>query len=76
MDRRCGDSAARGCSPLERRRLGFDPVRQRGAVFHMLSSMDRLGLAGLTAISDDPSDAARCYERARAVLLRGVEPHT
>jgi hypothetical protein len=51
------------------RRLGFDHARQRGVVFHMLSSLNELGLVGLTAIGDDPLDAQRCYDRARAVVL-------
>ena len=56
-------------SPRGVARLGFDHARQRGVVFHMLSALDPLGFVGLTAIGDDPLDAQRCYDRARAVLL-------
>ena len=54
-------------------RLGFDQGRQRGVVFHMLSSLDELGLVGLTAIGDTPLDAQRCYDRAVAAVL--ASPH-
>jgi hypothetical protein len=54
-------------------RLGFDHVRQRGVVFHMLSSLDELGLVGLTAIGDTPAEAQRCYDRAVAAVL--TSPH-
>jgi hypothetical protein len=54
---------------LKSRRLGFDRARQRGVVFHMLSSLDRLGRAGVTAVGPTPADAQRRYEHAWAVLL-------
>jgi hypothetical protein len=50
-------------------RLGFDHVRQRGVVFHMLSSLDELGLVGLTAVGDTAADAQRGYDRAVSILL-------
>jgi hypothetical protein len=50
-------------------RLAFDHVRQRGVVFHMLSSLDELGLVGLTAVGDTPADAQRCYDRAASTVL-------
>jgi hypothetical protein len=36
---------------------------------HMLSSLDDLGRAGLTAIGDDQAEAQALYERAHAVLF-------
>jgi hypothetical protein len=57
-------------------RLGFDHVRQRGVVFHMISSLDELGLVGLTAIGDTGLEAQRCYDRAAAVLLESPHRYT
>ena len=54
-------------------RLGFDHVRQRGVVFHMLSSLDELGVVGLTAVGDTPAEARRCYDRAASTVLES--PH-
>src|SRR5262249_50031077 len=34
---------------IQRRRLGYDHLRQRGVVFHMLSALEPLGRIGLTA---------------------------
>ena len=57
-------------------RLGFDRDRQRGVVFHMLSTLDELGFVGLTAIGDTPLDAQSCYDRAAAAVLEeAVSPH-
>jgi hypothetical protein len=50
-------------------RLGFDPARERGVVFHMLSALDPLGFVGLTAVGDTPLDAQRCYDRAAAAVF-------
>jgi hypothetical protein len=57
-------------------RLGFDHVRQRGVVFHMISSLNELGLVGLTAIGDTGLEAQRCYDRAAAVLLESPHRYT
>jgi hypothetical protein len=54
---------------LRTNRLGFDHARQRGVVFHMLSSLDELGLVGLTAVGDTPAEAQRCYDRAASTVL-------
>ena len=58
---------------LKSGRLGFDHARHRGVVFHMLSSLDELGLVGLTAIGDTAVQAQRCYDRAVAAVL--TSPH-
>jgi pheganomycin biosynthesis PGM1-like protein len=57
-------------------RLGFDHVRQRGVVFHMLSSLDELGVVGLTAVGDTPADARRCYDRAASTVLESPQRWT
>lgn len=49
--------------------LGFDRLRGRGVVLHMLSALDGLGRAGLTAIGDTAADARERYEHATATLL-------
>ena len=54
-------------------RLGFDHVRRRGVVFHMLSALDELGVVGLTAIGDTPQGAQRCYDRAVAAVLESPQ---
>jgi hypothetical protein len=57
---------------LDRRLLGFDDTRQSGVVMHMLSSLDRLGRVGLTAVGDSAGDAQLRFEQARAVLLEAA----
>jgi PGM1 C-terminal domain len=57
---------------LDGRRLGFDRARQHGVVFHMLSSLDRLGRLGLTAVANSPADAQRRFDDARATLLEAA----
>jgi PGM1 C-terminal domain len=47
----------------------FDRMRQTGAVFHMLSSLDELGRTGFTAIADSADEANHLYERVQATLL-------
>ena len=49
--------------------LGFDRLRRRGVVLHMLSSLDRLGRVGLTAIGDTAAEAQQRYEHATTTLL-------
>lgn len=58
---------------IERAGLGFDQARQTGVVMHMLSSLDELGRAGLTAIGDDPAEAQALYDRAHATLFAAAE---
>jgi len=54
---------------MARRGLHFDQSRQRGVVFHMISSITEHGRIGLTSIDDTAKDAEALYERAEAVLL-------
>src|SRR5579859_30760 len=49
--------------------LRFDPLRGTGAVFHMLSSIDGAGRAGVTAISDTAAGADRLFAHVEDVLL-------
>jgi PGM1 C-terminal domain/ATP-grasp domain len=60
-------------SAIERAGLSFDPTRQTGVVMHMLSAVDELGRAGLTAIGDDPAEARALYDRAHATLFAAAE---
>lgn len=48
--------------------LRFDHKHGRGAVFHMLSSIEPLATVGMTAIADSPINAEALYAHARAVL--------
>jgi hypothetical protein len=54
---------------VARHRLHFDQARQSGVVFHMLSSLTELGMIGMTAVGDSPTDAERIYRRAEKILL-------
>jgi hypothetical protein len=53
--------------------LRFDPARQTGVVMHMLSSLDGLGRAGLTAIGDDSVEAQALYDRAHETLFAAAD---
>jgi hypothetical protein len=55
--------------------LRFDPDRQVGAVFHMLSSVAQLGRVGFTAIADSPEEADALYARVYDTLIRSVGTH-
>jgi len=52
-----------------RHRLHWDPNRETGVVFHMLSAVGDHGRLGLTAIADDPAAARALYEKTQEVLL-------
>jgi hypothetical protein len=54
--------------------LHFDPGRQSGAVFHMMSPMSELGRVGVTAVGDSPEEADAAFERVQAVLLDEAAP--
>jgi hypothetical protein len=60
-------------SAIARAGLGFDHERQTGVVMHMLSSLDELGRAGLTAIGDDHAQAQALYDRAHEALFEAAE---
>ena len=44
---------------IVRQRLHFDPARQTGVVFHMISALSENGRIGLTAVGDVPSRPTR-----------------
>ena len=54
---------------VARHGLHFDPSRQVGVVFHMISSLTEHGRVGLTAVGDSASDAARRHRQAERILL-------
>jgi PGM1 C-terminal domain len=49
--------------------LRFDPIRQTGVVFHMLSSLDELGRTGFTAIADSAEEAAALFDQVETTLM-------
>jgi hypothetical protein len=51
-----------------RHRLHFDPSRQTGVVFHMMSSLGDGGRFGLTAVGDTHDDADALYHKAIATV--------
>ncbi|WP_404388736.1 peptide ligase PGM1-related protein [Humibacillus xanthopallidus] len=54
---------------IARAGLHFDPSRQAGVVFHMISSITECGRVGMTAIGDTPASAQDVFDRAEAALL-------
>ncbi len=54
---------------VARHRLHFDPGRQQGVVFHMISCLTEHGRVGLTAVGDTPAAAKATYEKAERILL-------
>jgi pheganomycin biosynthesis PGM1-like protein len=48
--------------------LHFDHGRQTGVVFHMMSALSEHGRVGVTAVGDNPEQAAAIYDRAARVL--------
>jgi hypothetical protein len=59
---------------IVRQRLHFDPARQTGVVFHMISALSENGRIGLTAVGDTPEQADATYRRAERVLVEEAEP--
>ena len=49
-------------------RLHFEPTRQTGVVFHMMSALADCGRVGLTAVADTHDDADALFRRAVAAL--------
>ena len=49
--------------------LHFDPARQEGVVFHMISSLTEVGRVGLTAVADKPASAEAMHHKAERILL-------
>jgi len=54
---------------VARHGLHFDPARQQGVVFHMISCLTEVGRVGLTAVADKPASAKAMYQKAERVLL-------
>jgi hypothetical protein len=54
---------------VARHGLHFDPARQQGVVFHMISCLTELGRVGLTAVGDTPASAKATYQKAERILL-------
>ena len=59
---------------IVRQRLHFDPARQTGVVFHMISALSENGRVGLTAVGDTPEQADSTYRRAERTLVEEAEP--
>ena len=59
---------------IVRQRLHFDPARQTGIVFHMISALSENGRIGLTAVGDTPEQADVTYRRGERVLVEEAEP--
>jgi hypothetical protein len=57
-----------------RHRLHFDPTRQTGVVFHMMSSLGDRGRVGLTAVAGSHDEADALYRRTVATLDAEVLP--
>jgi hypothetical protein len=57
-----------------RHKLHFDPARQVGVVFHMMSALSEVGRVGLTAIGDSPADADAIYRKAGRLLIEEAAP--
>ena len=57
-----------------RHRLHFDPARQVGVVFHMMSTLTELGRTGMTAVGDTPEQADSVYRKAERILVEEAEP--
>jgi hypothetical protein len=57
-----------------RHRMHFDPARQIGVVFHMMSALTELGRTGMTAVGDTPQQAEQIYASAERVLVEEAEP--
>lgn len=49
--------------------LHFDPARESGVVFHMISSVTEAGRVGMTAVGDSAAHARQVYDRAERILL-------
>ena len=54
---------------VARHGLHFEPGRQTGVVFHMISCLTEHGRVGLTAVGDTPEEADAIYRRAAQILL-------
>jgi hypothetical protein len=54
---------------VARHGLHFDPARQEGVVFHMISCLTEFGRIGVTAVGDTLASAKAMYQKAERILL-------
>lgn len=75
------DPALRGLLPVDlidivaAADLHYDPVRQRGSVFHLLGCLSEFGKLGMTCIGRSRAEAEDVYEATLAELLAGARRH-
>jgi len=55
--------------------LHYDPVRQRGSVFHLLGCLSEFGKLGMTCIGQSRAEAEEVYTATVAQLLAGAKGH-
>jgi Pre ATP-grasp domain len=53
-----------------RNRIHFDHTNQTGTVFHMMTTLGRHGVIGVTAVGDSPGEARSLFDRTREVIDR------
>jgi hypothetical protein len=53
-----------------RNRIHFDHTSQTGAVFHMITTLGRHGMIGVTAVGDSPGEARNLFDRTKEVFDR------
>jgi PGM1 C-terminal domain/ATP-grasp domain len=73
-ERLCGLSVEDLFDIAVRHRLHFDPARQVGVVFHMMSALAEVGRTGMTAVGDSPQHAEQIFRRAEQVLVDEALP--
>jgi hypothetical protein len=59
-----------------RNRLHFDHTTETGAVFHMMTTLGRHGLIGLTAVGDSREQAWSLFARTRDAFDREAQAAT
>jgi hypothetical protein len=55
--------------------LHYDPVRQRGSVFHLLGCLSEFGKVGMTSIGRSRAEAEEVYSDTVSQLLAGAKRH-
>jgi PGM1 C-terminal domain len=53
---------------VARHGIHFDPTKQTGVVFHMMSALGELGRVGLTAVGNNAPEAEDLFQRAAGIL--------
>ncbi|MEZ4224968.1 MAG: peptide ligase PGM1-related protein [Polyangiaceae bacterium] len=56
-----------------RHRLHYDPVKQTGVVFHMMSAIGDRGRFGLTAVESSRDQARTLYDRTQDIIRAAAE---